>query len=312
MPRLILRPALHSALLDALDTTTVEVNRAALRFETDGSRVRLELADGTIALGDILVGADGAGSTVRGQLHPTEPPAHPSGYFAVRGVSPAVERLNGLQAIWYLGPGVEAALVQASSNAIYWFVSLLADDVGPGPLNVDSVMRRCTAGFDRHFQAIAGASFPGDMRLDDLLARDPLEQWGTGCVTLLGDAAHPMLPHTGQGAAQALEDAVALGRVMKGNVDHVAALRRYQAVRVTSHTPVRENGAAHRADHDDEEPGRRFLAQYGDSTGSQSHDCECLHAGRSGPVESSSRGRTGGRASIADFQGVTNRLSQAF
>ena len=42
-------------------------------------------------------------------------------------------------------------------------------------------------------------------------ARDAIGEWGAGRVTLLGDAAHPMLPHTGQGAAQALEDAVALG-----------------------------------------------------------------------------------------------------
>ena len=50
-------------------------------------------------------------------------------------------------------------------------------------------------------------------------------------MTLLGDAAHPVLPHTGQGAAQALEDAVALGRVMKAGGDHLDALRRYEHVR---------------------------------------------------------------------------------
>jgi 2-polyprenyl-6-methoxyphenol hydroxylase-like FAD-dependent oxidoreductase len=50
-------------------------------------------------------------------------------------------------------------------------------------------------------------------------------------VTLLGDAVHPMLPHTGQGAAQALEDGVALGRVLRQSGDHVAALRRFETVR---------------------------------------------------------------------------------
>ena len=69
------------------------------------------------------------------------------------------------------------------------------------------------------------------MRLDDLLARDPLTRWGAGPVTLLGDAAHPMLPHTGQGAAQALEDAVALGRALADAPDPIAALRGYEAVR---------------------------------------------------------------------------------
>lgn len=231
IPRVILRPALHGVLLDALQGAVVEVNRAAVRFSVEGTRVRLELADGTSAVGDILVGADGVGSTIRTQLHRAEPPARPSGYFAVRGLSGAVDRLDGLQALWYFGRGVESGVVQASANAIYWFVSLLADQVKSGALDVESVMRRSTAGFDAQFHAITGASGSADMRVDELLVREPLELWGDGPVTLLGDAAHPMLPHTGQGAAQALEDAVGLGRSLAQRGDHVAALRQYEAVR---------------------------------------------------------------------------------
>ena len=69
------------------------------------------------------------------------------------------------------------------------------------------------------------------MRLDELFAREPLTTWGDGPVTLLGDAAHPMLPHTGQGAAQALEDAVELGRALAAPGDPIAALRAYERVR---------------------------------------------------------------------------------
>lgn len=231
VPSVILRPVLHSALLHALGPDAVEVNHAAVRFHADGPRVRLELADGTSAIGDILIGADGVGSVIRAQLHPEEAPARPSGYVAVRGQSPAVEKLGGLQALWYFGRGVESGVIQAGPRAIYWFVSLFSDEVKSGPLDVDSVMRRCTAGFDRQFHAITGATPPEDMRVDELFSRDPLDQWGAGPVTLLGDAAHPMLPHTGQGAAQALEDAVALGRVLKAGGDHLAALRRYEQVR---------------------------------------------------------------------------------
>lgn len=69
------------------------------------------------------------------------------------------------------------------------------------------------------------------MRFDHLFQRDALQTWGAGHVTLLGDAAHVLLPHTGQGAAQALEDAVALGLAVagSGSVEHV--LRRYETVR---------------------------------------------------------------------------------
>src|SRR5262249_6545303 len=70
-----------------------------------------------------------------------------------------------------------------------------------------------------------------DLRFDVLFQRDPLKKWGSGRVTLLGDAAHPLLPHTGQGAAQALEDAVALGLAMSGSGAIDARLRRYETVR---------------------------------------------------------------------------------
>lgn len=229
--RLILRPALHDALLDALGPGVVEPDRAAVRFHETGTGVRVQFADGTDATGDILIGADGIGSIVRAQLHPGEAPPRASGYFAIRGLSPAVDRLNGLHAIWYLGRGAESGLVQTAPDAIYWFVSLFADDVRAGAIDVQEVMRRCTSTWDAQFRAITGATAAEDMRIDELFVREPLARWGSGRVTLLGDAAHPMLPHTGQGAAQALEDAVVLGRALHDAGDPVAALRRYEAVR---------------------------------------------------------------------------------
>jgi salicylate hydroxylase len=63
-------------------------------------------------------------------------------------------------------------------------------------------------------------------------------------VTLLGDAAHPMLPHTGQGAAQAIEDGVALGLALAGarDDDLAAALRRYERVRSRRTRPIVRSG----------------------------------------------------------------------
>lgn len=60
--------------------------------------------------------------------------------------------------------------------------------------------------FEETFRAVTSAT--DDMRVDELFDRDPLPFWGRGVVTLLRDAAHPLLPHTGQGAAQAIVDAV--------------------------------------------------------------------------------------------------------
>ena len=72
-----------------------------------------------------------------------------------------------------------------------------------------------------------------ELRGDGVLVdRDPLPSWGSGPVTLLGDAAHPMLPQTGQGAAQAIVDAVTLGRMLAADVNIEQTLRASEAERM--------------------------------------------------------------------------------
>jgi 2-polyprenyl-6-methoxyphenol hydroxylase-like FAD-dependent oxidoreductase len=95
--------------------------------------------------------------------------------------------------------------------------------------------------FDATFQAITSAT--SDLRYDGLLVdRDPLPSWGAGRVTLIGDAAHPMLPHTGQGAAQAIVDAVTLGKMLAGEADIEGTLRAFEAERQPKTTALVRQG----------------------------------------------------------------------
>ena len=118
-------------------------------------------------------------------------------------------------------------MVRASDTGIYWALSLAEELVPAG-------MREDPAAILEHMSPRSRRDVPcgdgrtTDMRIDELYDRDPLPFWGKGVVTLLGDAAHPVLPHTGQGAAQAMVDAVALGQALGKNGDVEDALRSYE------------------------------------------------------------------------------------
>jgi len=222
-----LRPALHGALLDAVGTEALSLDRDATSFSVAGSRVSLHFAQGPDAEGDLLVGADGIGSMVRRSLHPEEPPPRSSRIVAVRGaVHGAIAHLGPLSAIYYLGPGVESVFIRASETGIYWFLSLARELVPANVTAPAAIVAHMAPQFDATFRAITAAT--DDLRVDELFDRDPIPFWGRGPVTLLGDAAHPVLPHTGQGAAQAMVDAVALGGALRAGSDLDPALRAYE------------------------------------------------------------------------------------
>lgn len=227
----ILRSELHGVLLNAIERSSLGLDSEVAGFTAEAEGVVVTLENGRTETGDVLVGADGVGSVVRSVLYPGEAPPRPSGYHAIRGVAfGAGDALGDLSTVGYLAHGLEAATIRAGADAIYWYMSLLADDVGE-TCEPSTLARQRAAGLDEAFRAIVQATRPEDLRLDELRVRDPIEPWGRGPVTLLGDAAHPMLPHTGQGAAQALEDAVALGLALASRTDVVSSLRKYERVR---------------------------------------------------------------------------------
>lgn len=205
-----LRSALHGALLDAVGLETIALGSRVDSFSAIGGGVALSVNGSTVD-GNLLVGADGVQSIVRLQQHPNQPPPRHSGIVAVRGaVDGVLQHLGDLDAVYYLGPGVESVFVRASDTGIYWFLSMAKSIAPPGVEDPAAFVRAMAPKFDDTFRAITSAT--EEMRYDELIDRDPLRSWGRGAVTLLGDAAHPLLPHTGQGAAQAIVDAMTLGK----------------------------------------------------------------------------------------------------
>jgi 2-polyprenyl-6-methoxyphenol hydroxylase-like FAD-dependent oxidoreductase len=227
----VLRPVLHGALLQAVDGGALALSSEVVSLDDTGDGVEVKLASGGSERADIAVGADGVASVVRRLLHPTESAPRASGLLAVRGVAyDVIEHLDGTSGSQYFGRGIEAGLGRTSETSIYWYLSVTSGFAG-ADRDPGVVRDRCLTAFHAPFRAIVSATKPDEMRLDELFDREPLGQWGRGRVTLLGDAAHPMLPHAGQGAAQALEDAVELARALDATSDPATALRRYEAVR---------------------------------------------------------------------------------
>ena len=235
MPTVVaLRSDLYGALLSAVGENVLRLGSDVVSFSEEAEGVTVRTRDGRTHEGHVLIGADGVSSVIRQQLHRAEPPPRTSGFCAVRGVAHGVGgRLDGLAAVVYLDNGVEAATARAGSDdAVYWYLSLLSRDVPADARTPAAIVRRLASGFEAPLASIVSATLPEDMRFDELLTRHPLPSWGAGRVTLLGDAAHPLLPHTAQGAAQALEDAVALGAALENAVDVDSALRRYEQARM--------------------------------------------------------------------------------
>lgn len=226
-----LRPVLHGALLAAVPAADLLLAHEARGVTLTPEEAAVTVADGRVLKADVLIGADGVGSVVRRHLHPSEPGPARSGYHALRGVThDAAHLLDRTSVAIYLGDGIEAGFAQASATDVYWYISLV-DELVPDGATAAEVLARCSRGMDPAVAAIARAARPEDLRLEPLFRRPALAAWGGGRATLLGDAAHPVLPHTAQGAALAMEDAVALGLVLGRPGDPAAALRRYEAVR---------------------------------------------------------------------------------
>ena len=120
----------------------------------------------------------------------------------MRGVSRAARHLGDLFGVMYLGPGLKSFLAGAGDTRTNWYLSLAREIVPDDALDSAAILADMSPRMEATVRAVT--SHMEELRCDELVDRDPLPLWGEGVVTVLADAAHPLLPHTGQGAAQAI------------------------------------------------------------------------------------------------------------
>ena len=227
------RADLHALLLGALPAETVQLGKALAAVDANG---RMQFADGSTATADVVVGADGVKSAVRAACFDTAAPQF-TGQVAWRGIVP----LSALQpAVQALPPGIHVGPqrlfmrcpVRGGTLINYAaFVELggWQDEGWTIPSTIPELLGHFD-GWDPSVRAIIAATPPGSLFKWALHTREPLPSWISGRVTLLGDAAHAMLPFMGQGAGTAIEDAAVLARCLVA-FPGAEALLRYEAVR---------------------------------------------------------------------------------
>jgi len=223
------RATLQRILIEALGREHLHLAKTCVAIEQDAEGVTARFADGTSARSDGLVGADGLHSVVRRGILGEEQPSY-SGYTAWRGVTNFDHSRIAVGESW--GPGQRFGQVTMAQGEVYWFAT---QNAPPGSHAADGEKAELLRLFGRWHAPIPSLieATPADGVLrNDIYDRPPARVWTRGRVTLLGDAAHPMTPNLGQGACQALEDAVVLARALEAASSVEDAWRCYERMRL--------------------------------------------------------------------------------
>jgi 2-polyprenyl-6-methoxyphenol hydroxylase-like FAD-dependent oxidoreductase len=224
----IRRSALTKVLADAVADGVVRHGLSAHELIATADGVRVRLSDSTTRVADAVVGADGTRSVVARHLNGTLTDRY-VGYTAWRGV--ADYSLDPDVAGEVMGPGVEFGHVPLGQDRTYWFATERAPEGSVAPHGELTHLKARFASWADPIPAVLAATDPQDVLRNDLYDRDQARQWSRGPILVVGDAAHPMRPHLGQGGCQGLEDAAILARFMDGADDMGTAFARFAAFR---------------------------------------------------------------------------------
>ncbi len=226
------RAELHQLLLKNLPSEKFVLGQAFDRFEQDGNKVRAYFTSGLIDEADALIGSDGLHSRVRTNLFGSSAPTYRN-FKTWRGLTDYVP--SGYTPGYireFLGHGKGFGFMMLGKGTMYWYAAAKAPLAQPDA----AISRKKELGtmFQSWFTSIPeliNATNEAHILTTDLYDRLPVKPWSQQNITLLGDAAHPMLPTMGQGACTALEDAFVIAKCLQEQSDPTAAFQKYEALR---------------------------------------------------------------------------------
>jgi 2-polyprenyl-6-methoxyphenol hydroxylase-like FAD-dependent oxidoreductase len=249
-----LQAVLAAAVRERMGADALVTGHRCVRVDQDADGVTVHLArtDGTTVehRADGVIGCDGIHSAVRRQLHPDEGAPVYSGYNMWRGVAvwePILTGASMIRAGWLatgklvtypIRPDVDGS----GRQLVNWVIEVETPRHADRDWNrlgrVEDFIDRFA---DWHFDWL---DVPGLIRASDtileypMVDQEPLDSWGTGRVTLLGDAAHPMVPRGSNGGGQAILDASALADALRTHESVPDAFAAYEALRLPATTAV--------------------------------------------------------------------------
>jgi salicylate hydroxylase len=246
------RADLLAALQARLPEGTIRFGTRVAGITQDEGKAHVRFGDGTDLAFDVVIGADGIHSAVRSALFGPDAPRF-TGLVSWRAVFPR-ERANGIPDLdaftkWW-GPTPDRQIVTfplTHGKEIFVFATNAQEgwtEEGwtlPGDI---AELRAAYADFHPNARALLDAC--DSVTRSALHVREPMEHWSVSRVTLLGDAAHPMVPFMAQGACMAIEDAVVLARALEGReaAGVPEALRVYERARLPRTAEVQRSSLA--------------------------------------------------------------------
>lgn len=246
------RADLLQALQGQIPAQNIHLNKGAASVELGENDAAIVFADGSRQAFDVVIGADGIHSRIRTALWGQDDPKF-TGMVSYRSVFPS-ERAAGLADIgaftkWW-GETPEKQIVTfplTQGKEIFVFATTPQDGWAEEGWTLPGDVKELRAAYANfHPDARALLEACETVTRSALHVRDPMPQWAKGHVTILGDAAHPMVPFMAQGACMAIEDAVVLGRALSGagSNDVEAGLAAYERERKPRTARIQESSLA--------------------------------------------------------------------
>ncbi|MGG0276608.1 FAD-dependent monooxygenase, partial [Bacillus rhizoplanae] len=233
------RADLLNTLLSNLEPDTVEFGKKVVDYEQNEDKVTVFLEDGNVIKGEAFIAADGIHSSVRKKCLPDVEPRY-SGYTCWRAVvKVSNENFVPEEFTETWGSKGRFGIVPLKDNQIYWFACVNA------PYQSKTMSIFTTNDLHRLFQdyhspipELIQRTQDDELIWNDIIDLNPIDRFAFGKVLLIGDAAHATTPNVGQGAGQAIEDAIILSKVLRNKRKKEEAFVEFEKLRMPKTTKI--------------------------------------------------------------------------